>query len=178
MTTWLISDTHFGHKRMIEEQWRPFDTVQKMNTSIMSKWNTVVKPGDRVYHLGDVTIGNSAAAKHHILPYLNGDIVYIKGNHDKKGIDNILFTYKGKKIELVHRPQDATFMADITIHGHIHATGKRDMGGIEDVVKVNDYIHICPETVFYNVNLEFHNYRPKSLNEIIGEIKTILIKNG
>jgi len=52
-----------------------------MNEYMIEKWNSVVKPGDIVYHCGDVVIG----PKDKFLPLfkrLNGSKRLIVGNHD------------------------------------------------------------------------------------------------
>ena len=50
-----------------------------MDEALVANWNRVVKPHDKVYHLGDVVINRKAL---HILYRLNGEKVLIKGNHD------------------------------------------------------------------------------------------------
>ena len=59
---WLVSDTHFGHanacvfRNSDGTKMRPWDDVNEMDEVMVDNWNRVVKPGDRVYHLGDVAI--------------------------------------------------------------------------------------------------------------------------
>jgi len=50
-----------------------------MDEDMIEKWNNVVGPKDKVYHLGDVVINRKAIPT---LARLNGDKVLIKGNHD------------------------------------------------------------------------------------------------
>lgn len=79
----FTSDTHFGHKAVIDYCKRPFATVEEMNAELIRRWNVVVKPGDTVFHLGDFAFLGSAATKA-IIAQLNGEIVLIRGNHDHK----------------------------------------------------------------------------------------------
>lgn len=81
---WFISDTHFGHKNIIEYCDRPFNNVEQMNKEIIKKWNKVVRGGDKVYHLGDFAFYNDKDKMTELVKKLNGDIYLIKGNHDKK----------------------------------------------------------------------------------------------
>lgn len=80
--TWFTSDTHFGHRAMVEREWRPqFATVAEMDEALIENWNETVTPGDTVWHLGDVGLGHDA----HILGCvrrLNGTIHLVPGNHD------------------------------------------------------------------------------------------------
>lgn len=75
----FTSDTHFGHTNIIKYCKRPFATVQEMDEVMTERWNSVVKPGDRVYHLGDFSWGDP----YKYLNKLNGQKYFIIGNHDK-----------------------------------------------------------------------------------------------
>lgn len=59
----FISDTHFSHARILEfesDDGRPvrsgFSSVEEMDEAMIERWNSVVGPKDKVYHLGDVAI--------------------------------------------------------------------------------------------------------------------------
>lgn len=76
----LTSDTHFYHKNIITYCNRPFETVEKMNETLISNWNKVVPIDGIVFHCGDFAFGGSEVW-HKILPRLNGQIHLILGNH-------------------------------------------------------------------------------------------------
>lgn len=78
-TVWFTSDTHFNHKWIIGH--RGFETVEAMNETLVERWNDRVKTGDRVYHLGDVSLGNVQGTRE-ILDRLKGTIYLIRGNHE------------------------------------------------------------------------------------------------
>lgn len=80
MSVFYTSDTHFGHERIIELCYRPFESAEDMNLSMVDSWNTVVRPDDIVYHLGDVTGGSLAPLRY--IKALNGRKILIAGNHD------------------------------------------------------------------------------------------------
>lgn len=82
MATWFTSDTHFGHKRIIELSERPFKDVDEMNWAMIARWNSVVEPEDTVYHLGDAVMGGLDNYLH-LIDELNGHKVLVAGNHDK-----------------------------------------------------------------------------------------------
>ncbi len=103
-----------------------------MDEALIKNWNKVVKPGDIVYHLGDVAMGrydNLSA----IMARLNGSKRLVVGNHD-----DIPWLSRGgwfKKVMmwrmfpeynmlLTHVPihmAPPTFERGYTnVHGHIH----------------------------------------------------------
>lgn len=80
---WVISDTHLNHYNIVHKFGRnnKFQSVDEMNDYILHKWNSVVKPGDKVYHLGDVFFGSKEwFAKN--WPKFHGSKRLIVGNHD------------------------------------------------------------------------------------------------
>jgi calcineurin-like phosphoesterase family protein len=78
---YIIADTHFGHKKIIEfeKEKRPFATIEAHDYELMQRWNSVVRPKDTVWHLGDVFFGKDG---HKVLGGLNGVKKLVLGNHD------------------------------------------------------------------------------------------------
>jgi calcineurin-like phosphoesterase family protein len=79
---YFTSDTHFGHKNIIQYCERPFADVEEMNVTLVQNWNNVVGEDDIVYHLGDVALGPWSEWDKW-LSQLNGHKVLIVGNHDR-----------------------------------------------------------------------------------------------
>lgn len=79
---YFISDTHFGHARIIELCNRPFSDYTEMDWKIVDNWNSTVGPDDEVFHLGDVALG-PWVRWHDILTGLNGFKTLVVGNHDR-----------------------------------------------------------------------------------------------
>lgn len=69
-----------------EREWKhyrlPKKNVDEHDDALIENWNKMIKPHDRVYHLGDFCFCNPRDA-HQILDRLNGQIFLILGNHDK-----------------------------------------------------------------------------------------------
>lgn len=82
MTRYWTSDTHLGHRRIIELCDRPFADVEEMNREIIDRWNFIVQPDDEVWHLGDVALGTIAETLP-LIGKLNGRKKLIVGNHDR-----------------------------------------------------------------------------------------------
>lgn len=62
MNTWFTSDTHLGHRAIIQYTGRPFPDVATMDTALIANWNDRVKDDDTVYHLGDFCFGSIKVA--------------------------------------------------------------------------------------------------------------------
>jgi calcineurin-like phosphoesterase family protein len=86
VTLFVISDTHFGHANILTFRGqdgaliRPgFSSVEEMDEFMVERWNSVVRPSDHVYHLGDVTMKAPGLG---IVKRLNGKKRLVRGNHD------------------------------------------------------------------------------------------------
>jgi calcineurin-like phosphoesterase family protein len=90
---YFTADTHFFHKSLIHDRIfsnRDFLCVEEMNEQIMDAWNEVVCDQDTVYHLGDIALVDGKTKAYEkvdqLLKSLNGQIVFIKGNHDSRAM--------------------------------------------------------------------------------------------
>lgn len=87
---WFTSDTHYGHTNIVgpsvsrwKSGYRNFDSLEKMNSTIVNNINEVVKHEDILYHLGDWSFGGIYSI-YQLRERLNvGEIHLILGNHDK-----------------------------------------------------------------------------------------------
>lgn len=79
---WFTSDTHWGHANVIRYSNRPYADAAEMNAALIDNWNSKVRPGDEVYHLGDLSFMDEDKT-FNILTRLNGQKHFIYGNHDK-----------------------------------------------------------------------------------------------
>lgn len=127
---YLISDLHLDHDNIIEYCNRPFDSVEEMNDALVEHWNAAVDPADEVLYGGDLTIRQSAAALLDWLEQLNGEIVFLLGNHDGTVLDEldgvdfveeVRFEHRGVPFHAVHDPADApSNPTGWVLHGHHH----------------------------------------------------------
>lgn len=133
MKRYLIADTHFGHRNIIDYENRPFRSVQEMDEILIRLWNEVVDYDDLVYVLGDFTLSRRKEVISNLVNRLNGRKILIMGNHDtRKPKDYIecgfeVATRKPMMVEpgviLMHEPfDDASLIANNYIYffGHVH----------------------------------------------------------
>lgn len=148
--TWFTSDLHLLHQRLCDINFRKFSTAQECDNIILSNFNEVIKKGDRIFILGDLTISAPYDYVANWLSNLNGQKIIIQGNHDKPGTldklkkDNIICNwhyFKGCHVNeysffLCHFP-----LADwhcgvddrIHLHGHSHGMLKEKLWNRIDV---------------------------------------------
>ena len=149
---YFISDTHFGHERILTLKPRPYTNIIEHDEALIEKWNRRVKQDDTVYILGDFTT-KGAGFKNNLFQRLNGNKVLVKGNHDHSSL--LVGGYVemlGKGWELVHNPDDSS--ASTVIHGHIHVGAER--------------VRVVDGRLFVNVNCELWDYTPVSVKQIYG----------
>ncbi len=153
MSIFVTSDLHLGHKRIINHFNRPFYDVDHMNKTIVNNWNKTVKPEDIVYFLGDLSFRSYRTE--FWIPFLNGKIIFIKGNHD--WFDNVLYynnyilKYKGDLFYLVHDPQDVPKdWRSWAICGHTH----------------NKSPFFDMKTKRFNISADVTNYKPVNMSYI------------
>lgn len=133
MTIFFIGDTHFNHKYMLHRGTRKkFDTMEEHDEHIVAQWNSIVKPADTVYHLGDVGVGESSSIMD-LIDRCNGKKILILGNHDYLNIldyvphfENIHGVLRLEKFWISHVPlhPQEFFAMKWNIHGHIHDSKK------------------------------------------------------
>jgi calcineurin-like phosphoesterase family protein len=164
---WVISDTHFNHENILHftdhngDRIRPFDSVKEMNEVLVNRWNSVVKPGDIVYHLGDVFLGPQEDFKA-LWPRLNGSKRLVVGNHD-----NLKFLVPGgffKKVTMWRQMTDfGLLLTHVPIHSSALSTRSR-----KGLLNVHGHIHAhpAPEGDYHCVCVEQTNYTPVNLEEI------------
>lgn len=138
MTTFVTADTHFGHHGILKH--RPFDSVEEMDFYLIDRWNSVVKPSDVVWHLGDFEWKPTIARMSYLLHRLNGSIHLIRGNHDPKSCawyesvgfaschDMCHLLHDDHRIHLCHYPIEKwRNMGHGALHFHGHSHGKSAM---------------------------------------------------
>jgi calcineurin-like phosphoesterase family protein len=159
---YVVADTHFFHRNIIEYARRPADH----DSIMLERWRSTVGHGDVVLHLGDLFHWRGTGPQRfsaEIAPKLTGTKYLLLGNHDKEAIDYaglgfevikpFAFEYLGYEISFSHWPMRPGEMPAgekrLRVHGHIHNRGYRSpekpselwspLGGVNVSVEVIDY---------------------------------------
>lgn len=173
--SYVISDTHFGHDKILTfmrssgTKVRPeFNDIATMNEAIVERWNDTVRDNDVIYHLGDITMKRDLS----ILSQLRGRKRLIMGNHDicdvaeyAQFFESIHAMLKIPKVGfmLSHVPIhiDCVKPRYINVHGHIHERLVSEDTRILDI----DFSQQHPK--YYNACVEHHAYTPVPFEKIL-----------
>ena len=174
---WFCSDPHFCHNKSFLYEPRGFINIEEMNEAIVERWNSVVKPRDLTYCLGDIMLNDNKKGIE-CFNRLNGEIFVIWGNHCTDNRKNLLaaechnfrggwYAYlikHGKmSIYLSHYPTltanfDEKHFSQhvINLHGHTHQQTN----------------FLQPDNPFmYHVGMDSHNCTPVHIDEIITDVR-------
>lgn len=162
----FISDTHFGHQGMcvfLKEDGtkvRPWNDCNEMDACLIENWNSIIKPKDKVYHLGDIAIKRKNIET---LAQLHGEKILIRGNHDIFKLDDyakyfkdIRGTHKFDKYIMSHYPihrDSIPKWCKANLHGHTH---------YKKVTLLNNEL----DPLYANLCVECTNYKPVPLEEL------------
>lgn len=83
MNRFFTSDTHWCHTNILKYDNRPFSSIEEHDEALITNWNAIVRPGDIVYHCGDVMWHTKDPKMNLVLRSLHGTLILIKGNHDR-----------------------------------------------------------------------------------------------
>lgn len=157
---WITSDSHYGHKNICRgvtswrmpdgsipvDQTRPFDTINKMNETIIKNINDNVGQDDVLIHLGDWSFGGYENIREFWDRLICKNIHLVLGNHDhhiesnRDGVRGLFksvsfyneMSYMGQTIVLMHYPitsWNGLRKGRIHIHGHCHLPPNKKISG-------------------------------------------------
>ena len=159
---YFTSDTHYFHKNVIEFCKRPYKNLEDMHNGLITNWNSVVRPNDTIYHLGDFSFGRNDETIE-VIKKLNGYKILIMGNHDRRlqktvlaqfdRVDNFLeITWEHQKIVLLHyamKVWNRSHHGSWQLYGHSH-------GSLPDDPHANQI----------DVGVDCWNYTPISFDQV------------
>lgn len=129
----FCADHHIGHNNILQftredgTKLRNFQSIEAHDEYLVERHNSVVRPGDRVYFVGDV-------AMHHrylqVLGRMNGKKVLVKGNHDIHKLSHYtpwfedirgFHQFSGMAISHIPIHPGSLSRWKVNIHGHLHS---------------------------------------------------------
>ena len=181
----FTSDLHFGHENVLRFDNRPFASVEEMDAELVRRWNEKVGKGDLVYVLGDLIWKSRNGDAHNLIRSLNGQIILIKGNHDRflhnaqakaalagiKDYDDICVTLEDGSVRrcilshyFIPFYNGHRHLA-IHLHGHSHFTDEADLE-LKMAMELNESGF---KNEIYNVGCMYWDYAPVTLAEILSQ---------
>jgi calcineurin-like phosphoesterase family protein len=170
---WVISDTHFNHANILNfkdysgNKVRPFASVEEMNETMIERWNEVVKPGDKIYHLGDVFFGHIDWVVNN-WHRLNGKKRLIVGNHDD--IPTIVKRGMFEKVDMWRMFSEFNILlTHVPVHNSTLYEKRFKKGdAILPIKNVHGHIHSnkSPEGPYVCACVEHIDYRPIHIDEL------------
>ena len=171
---YLTSDLHLSHSKSFIYEPRGFTSIEEHDKTIIKNFNSIVKPEDELYILGDLMLCDNERGLE-CLRHLNGNKHFVRGNHDTPTrchlyseigiIDEgyaTMLKYKKYYFYLSHYPTvtsngeiKSLHQAICGLSGHTHSKDKF-------------YNNI---SYLYNVAVDAHNCFPVSLDTIIEDMK-------
>lgn len=175
MTTYFWSDLHLNHKKMYELPFtsikdsskpiRPFSSAEEADAYMINQYNSIVKPEDKVYFLGDIAMNKKGLEL--MSQMQKGHNYLIMGNHDNQApvleyskyfnkVYGVLYMNNIRSI-LTHVPVHSGFKGDrfsYNIHGHLHDTFINESG-------------------YINISVEHTGYKPITFEEALDLWKDI-----
>lgn len=101
----FISDLHYHHDKLLQS--RGFDSVEVMNKTIITNWNSTVDFDSTVFMLGDLVLGAGGKSKEvyeNLIQRLNYKELYLmQGNHFGGGKDLWTQTFSASGIDEFYR---------------------------------------------------------------------------
>lgn len=183
----FTSDCHYNHRNILEFCNRPFKDVDEMQAILIENWNSVVRPQDIVFDLGDFAFAPNWKWIE-ILGQLNGRHHLILGNHDISRFpgDTVMRLFDGVYNKLIIKIDDRTILLNhepLLCYGGTY----RDKAGL--VYQLFGHVHSGPlsnkgkddprlEFLFptqYDVGVDNNNFTPISFEEVDSIIQNKLL---
>lgn len=173
---YFTSDLHLNCNR--EFIWKPrgFQSIDEMNSAIISNITSIIKPGDELYILGDLTLGQETGITEQLFAWFTNNnikVTIIRGNHDTDNRVNLYrsfglevcdakyLKYKGYHFFLTHYPcltgnleRESLKQMTCNLFGHTH--------------QKNNFYEDRP--YMYHVGVDSHNCFPISIDKIIEDM--------
>lgn len=180
MSTFFTSNTNFSDLNACIKYNRPFETIDAMDSSLISKWNSVVGVKDIVYILGN--FGN-----YDILPNLNGKIILLEGETEHRDFDGVQYN---DRVQYFANKYGITYLINTELD--VGELTREELPVKKLILQqdASDISHGMTNNTCYiyadsknkdiitksgiNVAIDIHNFKPVSLQTLLFYIKGAL----
>jgi len=184
MKSFVTADWHLGEDRF-QLMGRPFNNVDEHIDTLVKNHNSVVRPDDMVYMLGDVCYQKAPEYLSQVSRF-NGKKTLVRGNHDKVFTDEQLRPYfdaiyiegQGFSMEidgilcyLTHYPTEGLNL-HFNLVGHIHAAWKYQLNMFNVGVDANHFFPVDLETIPFHFTA-IEKYYDRDVWAAYEEINTV-----
>jgi calcineurin-like phosphoesterase family protein len=164
---WVTSDHHFGHGEhgspgILGFRDHNYQSIKEHDDDLIRRWNSVVKPGDTVWYVGDMFFYYPLQVALSIRRRLNGDIHFLKGNHD--GIAHKCWKKYGEEMFSSFR-RGWVLQPLVTNRRTVYLNHYRDLS---EEMHGNGHEHLFPETDWL---LHGHTHSKSELSCVLGPNK-------
>ena len=154
---YISGDHHLAHTNILDYCKRPFKSITHHDMELVRRWNEVVKPEDLVIHLGDFCFERGEQDHRYWRSQLNGDIIFIQGNHDSHKnapIQSLIFKYGGIDWWCSHYPERRY---KHNLCAHVHSLWKTRKTGTDIII---------------NCGVDAWNFTPVSMEQIMETVRS------
>ena len=192
---WFTSDTHYNHSNICKAttQWtnattlRDFDSLERMNQTLVNNINEVIGQDDILFHLGDWSFGGFEQIEKFRSKIVCKNVHIITGNHDhhiesNRGDCKLLFNSVNKYLELNVKWNVGTPLMDeqnfILMHFPIASWNNMSRGSIH----LHGHVHLTEDQRIgkgrmMDVGVEGNDFRPIELREVLSLLRKRPIKS-
>ena len=147
-----------------------------MNEIIVERWNSVVKPNDIVFHLGDMMLSNTEKGFEY-MKRLNGHICVVWGNHDTLKRQELISFSSILPLGYAHQFKHGKLTCYLSHYPTLTANYNCNKHFSQNVINFHAHTHqktnfLNPTNPFmYHVGMDSHNCTPVHIEEAIADIK-------
>jgi calcineurin-like phosphoesterase family protein len=161
---YCAGDHHFGHSNILKFtdksgeliRGKHFKDINHHDTTIINNHNSIVRPQDHVYFLGDVVINKRYL---HYIKYMNGHKRLVLGNHDIFAIEKYLEAGFEKIYGVRVFPAAGYILSHIPLHPD--CLKARDWNNLHGHLHGNSVLlNGRPDPSYRCLSLEHTNYFP------------------
>ncbi len=165
MAIFFSADLHFKHENVIKYCNRPYANANEMDEELIKNWNSVVKPQDIVYVVGDVIFAKDVKDAENIFRRLNGSKILIAGNHDKKMLKDPRFV---ALFQSVHDLLEISINKQhiVLCHYAMKVWNKSHYGAWQLYGHSHGSLPDDPHSLSIDVGVDCHNYTPISFDQV------------